>query len=80
MLQLKVEFLKSSFCSVSSYKVKAKLIEIKKNMITFPFWKSSDRSITNVAEICKILQTWFAIKKKSKISCIKALRQFDKNT
>ena len=64
MLQLKVEFWKSSFCSVSSYKVKAKLIEIVKNMITFPFWKSSDRSITNVAEICKILQTWFAIKKK----------------
>jgi len=45
--------------------VKKQLIEIVKNTITFPFWKSLDRSIT----ICRDFQNlaWFAIKKSKKI-------------
>ena len=62
ILQLNVEFWKSYFCSVSSYKVKKLLIEIVKNMTTFPF--CSDRSITNM-QICKILQNLVCKKLKN---------------
>ena len=61
ILQLNVEFWKSYFCSVSSYKVKKQLIEIVKNMITFAFWKSSERFITNIQRFAKSYKIWFAI-------------------
>ena len=70
ILQLNVEFWKSSFCSVSSFNVKKQLIEIEKNdnlSILEKLWPFYYK----YAQICKILQNLVCNKEKLKTNWIK---------
>ena len=86
ILQLNVEFWKSSFCSVTSYKVKKQLLKLRKTWnlsILEKLWPFYYK----YADIWKILQNSVWNKEKLKIVWIKLavgqyalrLRQFDEN-